>query len=540
MLQQAQQDPRLAKPLATAGELAREGRADELKKLAAGLESDGIQVPLDEKVLLGTLLAQAYANATDFPAAQDTLDALQPLVPAARRALQARFQSVAAWAAQGLRDEERAIELGVRAATLADDCPPDEDLLAALGNCALVFAQMQLFPLAVETGERALSSFTAAGIPVARLQFQLGYLHLCWAIRLEHLGLVEESRAKWVEAVRRLDHALADGRLSSLFRAWAAAWRSTCGSRMGRIEEARRDLEQARRTPVRPRNPSVERAIVHAAATLLVAEGKFTDAQDQLLALWGPSVEAGARVWTEDVAWLLGRVALSVGNHAEALRWHREMHERYGRAQYDAWMSRATAARLRVEQEALVRRTQELESDVLSDPLTGVPNRRAFDANLPRLVAAAHAGHTPLTLAIVDIDHFKRINDNHGHTVGDEVLRLVAQVLREHSRDADRCARYGGDELVICLPAGLAEATTALTRIGRKITEHQWAAVAPELAVSVSTGLAELGPGDTATTLFWSADQSLLTAKRARQARLAGAEAAADGVPPARAPSPSS
>ncbi|MEN3359601.1 MAG: hypothetical protein V7637_3583 [Mycobacteriales bacterium] len=537
MLQQAQRDPRLSERLAAAVDHAREGRADELKKLAAELESDGIQVPLDEKVLLGTLLAQAHANAQDYPAAQDTIDALQPLVPATRRSLQARFQSIAAWVAQALRDEEKAIELGVRAATLADGCPPDDDLLAALGNCAIVFAQMQLFPLAVETGERAVASFAAAGLPVARVQFQLGYLHLCWAIRLEHLGLVEESRVKWVEAVRRLDQALADGELSSLFRAWSAAWRSTCVARMGRIEEARRDLEQARRTPVRPRNPSVERAIVHAAATLLVAEGKFGEAQDQLLALWGPSVEAGARVWTEDVAWLLGRVALSVGNHAEALRWHREMHERYGRAQYDAWISRATAARLRVEQEALVRRTQELESDVLSDPLTGVPNRRAFDANLPRLVAAAHAGHNPLTLAVVDIDRFKRINDSHGHTVGDEVLRQVARILREHSRDADRCARYGGDELVICLPVGLAEATTALARIARKIADHPWSAVAPGLTVTVSYGTAELGGGDTATTLFWSADQSLLIAKRARELGQGGDP---DPVPQARARSQSS
>jgi diguanylate cyclase (GGDEF)-like protein len=515
---QAQRDPRLTERLAAAVDLAREGRADELKKLAAQLEDDDVQVPLDDKVLLGTLLAQAYANAQDYPAAQEAIDALRPLVPAARRVLQARFQSVAAWSAQGLHDEEQAIELGVRAVTLADGCPAGDDLFSALGNCALVFAQLQLFPLAVETGERAAAGVTAAtGQPAGRLQFQLGYVHLCWAIRLEHLGLVEDSRTQWVDAVRRFDRALAAGNLTNLFRAWAAAWRSICVARMGRIEEAARDLELARRTPVRPRNPSVERAIQHAAATLLVAEGRFAEAETQLIACWGPTVEAGARVWTEDVAWLLGRVALSVGNHAEALHWHREMHERYGRAQYDAWMSRATAARLKVEQEALVRRTRELESDVLSDPLTGVPNRRAFDANLPRLATVAHASSTPLTLAIIDIDYFKRINDSFGHAVGDEVLRRVARVLREESREADRCARYGGDEMVLCLPVELAEATGALTRIAQSIAEHDWSTIAPGLAVTVSTGLAELAAGDTATTLFWAADQSLLTAKRARR-----------------------
>lgn len=515
---QEQRDPRLTERLAAAVGLAREGRADELKALAAQLADEVAEVPLDDRVLLGTLLAQAYANAQDYPAAQNAIDALRPLVPAARRALQARYQSVAAWSAQGLHEEERAIELGVRAVTLADGCPPDDDLFSALGNCALVFAQLQLFPLAVETGERAAAKAAATtGQPAGRLQFQLGYVHLCWAIRLEHLGLVEESRTQWLDAVRRFDLALAAGNLTNLFRAWAAAWRATCAARMGRIEEATRDLELARRTPVRPRNPSVERAIMHAAAALLVAEGRFAEAEAQLIAAWGPTVEAGARVWTEDVAWLLGRVALSVGNHAEALRWHREMHERYGRAQYDAWMSRATAARLKVEQEALVRRTQELESDVLSDPLTGVPNRRAFDANLPRLAAAAHASGTPLTLAIVDIDHFKRINDSFGHSVGDEVLRRVARILREESREVDRCARYGGDELVLCLPVELPEATGALTRLAGAVADHDWSAVAPGLTVTVSTGLAELAAGDTATTLFWAADQSLLTAKRNRR-----------------------
>jgi diguanylate cyclase (GGDEF)-like protein len=513
---QAQRDPRLTERLAAAVDLAREGRADELKKLAAQLAADGVQVPPDDEVLLGTMLAQAYANAQDFPAAQDAIDALRPLVPAARRSLQARFQSVAAWAAQGLLDDERAIELGVRAVTLAEDCPPDDDLYSALGNCALVFAQMQLFPLAVQTGERAIASVLPTGLPGGRLQFQLGYVHLCWAIRLEHLGLVEDSRTHWVDAVRRFDQALAGGDLTMLFRAWAAAWRATCAARMGRIEEAQRDLELARRTKVRPRNPSVERAIVHAAAALLVAEGRFTEAQDELLTSWGPAVEAGARVWTEDVAWLLGRVALSTGNYREALRWHREMHERYGRAQYDAWMSRATAARLQVEQEALVRHTRELESDVLSDPLTGVPNRRAFDADLPQLAAAAQTADAPLTLAIIDIDHFKRINDERGHLTGDEVLRRVAWLLRQEVREGDFCARFGGDEFVLVLTATVEDAEEAIDRLVGALARYPWSTIAPGLSVTVTYGLAEILAHQTPASLFAVADADLLAAKRAR------------------------
>jgi diguanylate cyclase (GGDEF)-like protein len=180
------------------------------------------------------------------------------------------------------------------------------------------------------------------------------------------------------------------------------------------------------------------------------------------------------------------------------------------------WVSRAAAARLRVEQEALLRRARQLEYDALSDPLTRVPNRRAFDANLPRLVGDAQAAGSPLTLAIIDVDRFKRVNDTHGHLVGDEVLRTVARLLREHTRDADRCARYGGDEFVLCLPAGRREAAAAVARIIRAVAAHPWSQVVPGLRVTVTAGLAELGPTDTSTTLFWSADQSLLAAKRSR------------------------
>jgi diguanylate cyclase (GGDEF)-like protein len=145
-----------------------------------------------------------------------------------------------------------------------------------------------------------------------------------------------------------------------------------------------------------------------------------------------------------------------------------------------------------------------------------VANRRAFDADLPRLVGAAQAAGSPLTLAILDVDRFKRVNDTHGHLVGDEVLRTVARLLREHIDGADRCARYGGDEFVLALPAAAGDATGTVTRIVRAVAEHSWSEVAAGLRVTVTAGLAELRPTDTSTTLFWAADQSLLAAKRAR------------------------
>src|SRR6266536_2107953 len=471
---QTQHGVGLLDDLVRARDLAREGRAAEVRMLADRLDRSGQPVELDDRVLLGTLLGQAHANAQEFEAARAALDAVLPLVPAACPLRQARFHAVAAWTAHGRGDDEAAMDDIVRSLTMVEDpsLPGGEDLRAALGNCSLVLALLQLFPLAAETAERSVQVAAA--------------------------------------------NELAGGAMSALFDGWAAAWRAICSARLGDIEQGLADLELARSLPVSPPNPSVRDFIDLAAGALLLAEGQIQAAESTLLGLWTRLDRPWRSPFVEEVASLLGQAAAARGDGAAALRWYREMHERYGRAQYGAWLARATAARLRIEQEALLRRTRELESDALSDPLTRVPNRRAFDADLPRLVAAAQASGTPLTLAIVDVDRFKRVNDTFGHPAGDEVLRQLATILRSRCPEADRCARYGGDEFTLCLPMPAGDAFATLDRVARLIAEHQWSAVAPGLAVTVSVGVAELGPGDTPATLFWSADQSLLAAKRTR------------------------
>jgi diguanylate cyclase (GGDEF)-like protein len=537
---QGQRDPRLAQRLATAADLARECRADELATLAAQLAADGVQVPLDDEVLLASLLAVAHCNTGNREQARQVLAAAEPLLPAASPLRQARFQSVAASVLHESGDPEQAVDRVLRALALVEEeHESSEDLRVTLGNCGMALAKLHLFPFAVETAARAIKVAADAGQWIGRAEMQAGYSHLTWGLRLEHLGLTADARQQWTAALGYFGGALDQTQLSSLFQAWAAAGRAICTARLGRIEDSRRDLAFARELRIEPTSQERERLVAHATASLLLAEGRLAEARAELLRTWDLT-RTDQALWLQDVAWLLGQAATAAGDDREALRWHREMHERYGRSLYDAWLSRATAARLQIEQEALVRRTQELESDVLSDPLTGVPNRRAFDANLPRLVAAAQAAGTPLALAIIDIDRFKRVNDSYGHSIGDEVLRRVARILHEESRGADRCARYGGDELVLCLPAELAEATAALTRIAGTIADHPWSTVAPGLTVTVSTGLAELAAGDTATTLFWAADQSLLTARRARRSAPDALPSSPSAIPPARAPSPSS
>jgi diguanylate cyclase (GGDEF)-like protein len=155
-----------------------------------------------------------------------------------------------------------------------------------------------------------------------------------------------------------------------------------------------------------------------------------------------------------------------------------------------------------------------------SDELTGLPNPRAFDFNLERELARSERAHELLGLAIVDVDHFKRINDSLGHQAGDEVLRRLSAVLRSAVRDGDLPARIGGEEFAVMLP-GAARADAA--RLGERIRQNVRLAFdgdAPRVTVSV--GVATTTPDDPlpANELMRRADEALYAAKAAGRDRV--------------------
>jgi diguanylate cyclase (GGDEF)-like protein len=508
---------RLDERIAAARVLAAEARIDELRSLLAELEADPDTPPgPDDRLLLGILDATASTNAGDLPTARAKLDALLPQVVAASPLMQARHHVCSAYvASEEGRGEAAVDDVVVALAALESVNEVGEDLAAVLYNAAFALAHCQLFPLAVETAERALDVARAVGLPTAWYQHGVGYAYLAWAMRLEHLGLEADSAERWTAATERFAASLVE-QASGLRRALGAVFRAVAEARLGHPEEGRRCLAESAATAVGTVTPDLRRLRWQAECDLLLAEGRLGEARTQLAAYWDEAGRLHNPPWTEDAAFLCARAAELDGDLPTAMRWYREVHERYGRAQYAVWLSRATAARLRVEQEALLRRAEQLEEDALSDPLTGVPNRRAFDTALPRLVGDAQSAASPLTLAILDVDRFKRVNDTYGHLVGDEVLRRIAGVLRRHTRETDRSARYGGDEFVLCLPVPEPDARATVARIVRAVAEHPWAQVAEGLAVSITAGTAGLGPGDTSTSLFWAADQALLAAKAAR------------------------
>jgi diguanylate cyclase (GGDEF)-like protein len=158
------------------------------------------------------------------------------------------------------------------------------------------------------------------------------------------------------------------------------------------------------------------------------------------------------------------------------------------------------------------RRRELLSEQARTDELTGLFNRRHFHERLAAELARAQRDETAVGLVLLDVDDFKRVNDVHGHPVGDQVLVAFAGVLSDHVRAGDVVCRSGGEEFAVILPnADDAEAARAAERLVRAVRGAQWGVAGP---ITASAGVA-VAPGDalTVATLFKAADECLLAAK---------------------------
>ncbi len=148
------------------------------------------------------------------------------------------------------------------------------------------------------------------------------------------------------------------------------------------------------------------------------------------------------------------------------------------------------------------------------DSLTGINNRTAMNNTLKREVDLAHRNRTPLSLIVADIDHFKQINDQYGHSVGDEVLKGFAQLITNNLRGSDIVFRYGGEEFVVLLTGTNSEdATLIAERIRGAVENHIFNCEDHQLSLTASFGTASLSGNDTQESLFKHADQALYRAK---------------------------
>ena len=176
-----------------------------------------------------------------------------------------------------------------------------------------------------------------------------------------------------------------------------------------------------------------------------------------------------------------------------------------------------------------VRRMVVLEQESITDPLTGIYNRRYLDRHLADEVARASRYHTPLSVLLIDVDRFKRINDTHGHPVGDVVLKGLARVIAKTVRATDIVARYGGEEIIVLAPStpwktarSLAERLRVKIETASFPVPDQAGRKIGALRVTVSIGVACFGPDvRDARMLIRRADEALYEAKGAGRNRVA-------------------
>lgn len=149
------------------------------------------------------------------------------------------------------------------------------------------------------------------------------------------------------------------------------------------------------------------------------------------------------------------------------------------------------------------------------DVLTGVHNRATFDTTVTREINLAQRNKTSLAMLVVDIDHFKRVNDTWGHATGDDVIKVVAQMIQQSVRNTDHVFRYGGEEFVVVLEAADCEIACVIAdRILDAVRHANVVVQGQKLNLAVSIGLSCLKRCDTAKELFGRADRALYEAKK--------------------------
>lgn len=268
------------------------------------------------------------------------------------------------------------------------------------------------------------------------------------------------------------------------------------------------------------------------------AESQYAETLPLLTRAESIARETGLKPHLRQCLLLLSRVYKHLGKFDQALDYHEQFYEidkeiynadtaqrlRNVQALYqldtakketELYQLRAQALQLEVEER---RRTEViLEHMASTDPLTDLLNRRAFFLLAEKAFATALKASLALSIILIDVDHFKNVNDQHGHLVGDQALAQVATRLRDHLRTGDRIARYGGEEFIILLEGvSPASAMTMAERLRQAVADDPLRARGQSVQVTISLGVAGMEPGamvENLDQLIARADTALFSAK---------------------------
>jgi diguanylate cyclase len=238
-----------------------------------------------------------------------------------------------------------------------------------------------------------------------------------------------------------------------------------------------------------------------------------------------------AVVWTAMALVLAGLflltdkpISLPHGNYLERFATMTVFILTIGRCMFIGIFSSAMRESLYKSGLALKEANKRIEELAELDDLTGSFNRRCIMHFLNDEIARAHRNNAPCSIALIDLDWFKRINDTNGHPTGDEVLRTFAITVFANIRGIDRFGRYGGEEFLLVLPDTSREtATHMLDRLRTIIADLDWSALSLGMQVTVSAGIATLDANETADSFLARADSALYKAKAQGRNRVASA-----------------
>jgi len=202
----------------------------------------------------------------------------------------------------------------------------------------------------------------------------------------------------------------------------------------------------------------------------------------------------------------------TIRNHMQEFRQSEEQRLEQAEKQVDRLTERLQS--VQQESDTLRKRLKEERNLAMVDPLTGIPNRYAYNERLEQEVARWRRYKSPLVLTVWDVDRFKLINDTYGHQAGDKVLTVIAKLLHKQVRETDFVARYGGEEFVLLLPeTELENAAVVGEQIRKSVEECEFHFRGNPVPITISCGMSEFREGDSAERVFARADSALYKAK---------------------------
>lgn len=354
--------------------------------------------------------------------------------------------------------------------------------------------------------------------------------------REERARELAATAVECAEAARALDWAPDPGEqdLLDVVQAGALADRAAVGDALGPMRSAHRRVHRHGGTWLCGYADLALARLLTRLAHDRSGGGHDAEAVDLLVDAAGAFAAAGDRRRYRRCLLELGQGTAAMGRPAEALHWLEAYRAETGRAHAAARELWAEMFVRRSRLREAERQTAHLRRAALEDPLTGLGNRRSAERRLAALRTGAH----PVSLAVVDVDRFKAVNDGASHSAGDEVLRRVADLLGSHCRTGDEVYRWAGDEFLVVLPTATgSQALAAVDRLRAAVAEADWSDLRLPEPVTVSIGVATASAAADRPlswrALFDTADRHLFAAKRGgrNRVRAHGGRSAGEAAP---------